>query len=68
MRKYAVLAVGLAAIAAPVQSATVIIYQDPMTMDRRVVVRDTPGPDRAFFCVLPPSDIGCRQLPVKRGR
>jgi hypothetical protein len=69
MRWYAICGALIAASAAvPAPAATVIIYQDPMTMDRRIVVRESSGPDRAFFCVLPPSDIGCREVPVRRGR
>lgn len=58
----------VAVSAVPASATTVIVYQDPMTMDRRTVVRDTPGPDRAFWCMLPPSDFGCREVPIKRGR
>jgi hypothetical protein len=59
---------GTFAAAAPASAATVIIYQDPMTLDRRVVVRETSGPDRAYLCMLPPSDMGCIRLSVRRGR
>ncbi|QNM83690.1 hypothetical protein H8M03_05040 [Sphingomonas sabuli] len=52
----------------PASATTVVIYQDPMTMDRRTVVVDDKKPDRAYWCVLPPSSVGCRELPVRRGR
>jgi hypothetical protein len=60
--------IGTAALAAPAEAATVIIYQDPMSMDRHTVVLDTQGPDRAFWCMLPQSIVGCVPLAVKRGR
>ena len=56
------------AAATPASAATVIIYSDPMTLERRTVVIDSDGPDRAFLCMLPPSEAGCVQLPVKRAR
>jgi len=58
-----------AALAAtPASAATVIVYTDPMTMERRTVVLDSTGPDRAFVCMMPPGDAGCREVPIKRGR
>jgi hypothetical protein len=39
-----------------------------MTMERRTVVIDSAGPDRAFVCMLPPGDAGCRAVPIKRAR
>ena len=49
-------------------AATIVVYTDPMTMERRTVVVDSDGPDRAFVCQLPPGDAGCRQVSVKRER
>ena len=60
--------IATAAVAAPAEAATVIIYQDPMTLDRHTVVFETQGPDRAYWCMLPPSIVGCVPLQVKRGR
>ena len=58
-----------AALAAtPASAATIIIYTDPMTMERRTVVLDSQGPDRAFLCMLPPGDAGCRAVPIRRER
>ena len=54
--------------AAPASAATIVVYADPMTLERRTVVLDTAGPDRAFFCMKPPSVAGCQQIPLKRGR
>jgi hypothetical protein len=69
-RTFRVAALAAAAIAGTGQAKadTVIIYTDPMTLERKVVVRDTPGPDRAFHCFLPPSEIGCQRIAVRRGR
>lgn len=69
MRSRLFIAAAIAAsVASPGSAATVIIYEDTITLDRRVVVWETPGPDRAFLCMLPPSDIGCMKIPIRRGR
>ena len=60
--------IAMAAVVAPAEAATVIIYQDPMTMGRHTIVLETQGPDRAYWCMLPPSIVGCVPLQVKRGR
>ncbi len=57
-----------ALVAAPASAATIVVYTDPMTMERRTVVVDSKGPDRAFVCMLPPGDSGCRAIPIKRAR
>ncbi len=68
MRSYWILGIAFAAsAAAPASATTILILQNPMTMERRMVIRETPGPDRAFLCVLPPSDLGCQKLPLRRG-
>ena len=59
---------GAMAAAAPASAATIVVYTDPMTMERRTVVVDPSGPDRAFVCMLPPGDSGCRAVPIKRSR
>lgn len=58
----------LLGVAAPSTAATIVIYADPMSLERRTVVIDTEGPDRAFLCMLPPSISGCRAVPLKRPR
>ena len=70
MRLAASALVGLAAVAAPgtASAATIVVYADPMTLERRTVVVSLDGPDRAYFCMLPPSVAGCQQVPVKRLR
>jgi hypothetical protein len=54
--------------AGPASAATIVVYTNPMTMERRTVVVDSEGPDRAFMCMLPPGDSGCRAIPFKRAR
>ena len=39
----------------PAAAETIIIYTNPMTMQRRTVIVDSDGPDRAFMCMLPPA-------------
>ena len=67
------LAVGLAALALPVlaspaAAATIAILVDPMTLEKRTVVVDPNGPDRAFLCMLPPGQAGCQRLAIRRAR
>jgi hypothetical protein len=63
-------AVALAAIggAMPASAATIVIFTNPMTKERRAVVVDPDGPDRAFLCMLPPGTSGCVPLKVQRQR
>ena len=56
------------AAAAPAEAATIVVLADPMTMERRTVIIDPTGPNRAYFCMLPPAQTGCQQVPVKRQR
>ena len=67
------LAIGLAALAlpalaSPAGAATVAILVDPMTLERRTVVVDPNGPDRAYLCMLPPGQAGCQRIAMRRGR
>jgi hypothetical protein len=70
MGRLLAISAGIAAFAAASagQAATVIVYADPMTFQKKVIVRDTPGPDRAYLCMLPPSEAGCTRLDVRRSR
>jgi hypothetical protein len=52
----------LALTAAPAQAAKILILTDPMTLERRMVVIEQPGPDRVYLCALPPSVAGCRDV------
>jgi hypothetical protein len=61
-------AAGLASIAGamPASAATIVIFTNPMTLERRTVVIDPDGPDRAFLCTLPPGEAGCQPIKVRR--
>ena len=65
--KYTI-AAALAGSATAAPATTVIIYIEPMTLERYTRVFDTPGPDRAFMCPAPPAVAGCTAIPIKRGR
>jgi hypothetical protein len=54
--------------ASPAAAATIVILTDPMTMEKRTLVVDPNGPDRAYLCVLPPGQAGCQRLEVRRAR
>jgi hypothetical protein len=64
----ALAAMALPAIASPAAAATIAILVDPMTMERRTVVVDPNGPNRAYLCMLPPGQAGCQRLDVRRTR
>jgi hypothetical protein len=70
MGRLVAIALGMAGLTAATagQAATVIVYADPMTLQKKIVVRESPGPDRAFLCMLPPSEAGCTRLDVRRAR
>ena len=48
--------------ASAVQATTVVIFVEPMTLDRYVKVVDTKGPDRVLMCMAPPSTGGCTDV------
>jgi hypothetical protein len=50
------------------QATTIIVYVEPMTLERYTRVFDTPGPDRAFMCPAPPATGSCTELPIKHRR
>ncbi len=62
------LPLALALVVAPqaASAATIVVMTDPMSLEKRTVVLDTPGPDRLFVCAAPPAISGCRELPIKR--
>ena len=62
----ALAALAVPAVATPASAATIVILADPMTLERRTVVVDPNGPDRAFLCMLPPGQAGCQRLDLKR--
>ena len=55
---------GCAASAA--HAATVVVYVEPMTLERYTRVIDTKGPDRLFMCMAPPSTSGCTEVRIRR--
>jgi hypothetical protein len=60
----------IAAIAAApgAQAATVVVFVNPMTLDKHTEVFNTPGPDRLLMCMQPPGMTGCTELPIRRRR
>ena len=57
--------IGSAAVA---EAKTFVIYTDPMTLSRRMVVVDTPGPDKVLMCMAPPAESGCTEVRSRRAR
>ena len=55
-----------AASSAP--AATVIVFVNPMTLDKHTEVFNTPGPDRFLMCMQPPGTAGCTELPIGKRR
>jgi hypothetical protein len=62
------IAAALVGSAAAAQATTVIIFVEPMTMERYTRVIDTPGPDRVLVCMAPPAVGGCTEIPIKKRR
>ena len=69
MRKHLIGIAGAAvACSSAAQAVTVVVFVDPMTLDKHTRVFDTPGPDRVLMCVEPPVTAGCTELPIKKRR
>ena len=69
MRVLRVALVMSAIVAAPAaQAATVVVFVNPMTLDKHTEVFNTPGPDRFLMCMQPPGTTGCTELPIRRRR
>ena len=64
----ALAALAVPAVASPAGAVTIVILTDPMTMERRTVVVEPNGPDRAYLCTLPPGQAGCQRLEIRRER
>jgi hypothetical protein len=62
--------IAAAAIASPgaAHALTVVVYVDPMTLDKHTRVFNTPGPDRLLVCMKPPGEAGCTELPIAKRR
>jgi hypothetical protein len=61
-----IFAAALIGCSAAAQATTVIVFVEPMTMERYTRIFDTPGRDRFLMCMAPPSTAGCTELPIKR--
>ena len=67
MRVIVLTALALHGFAAkPASAATIVVFTNPETMERKTVVVDGDGPDRVFMCMLPPGEAGCHQVKVRR--
>jgi hypothetical protein len=53
------IAVALLASAGAANATTVIIYVDPLTLEKYTRVFDTPGRDRVLLCMAPPGTSDC---------
>ena len=53
-------------VARPAAAATIVVFTNPETLERKMVVVNREGPDRVFMCMLPPGEAGCHQVSVKR--
>ena len=62
------LGLALLASAASAQATTVIIFVEPMTLERYTRVFDTPGPDRVLMCPAPPATGSCTKVPFTHER
>ena len=62
------IAAGLLGCASAAQATTVIIFVEPMTLERYTRVFDTPGPDRVLMGPAPPAAGSCTELPIKHRR
>jgi hypothetical protein len=60
-----ILGAAILASAAAAQATTVVIYVEPMTLERYVRVVDTRGPDRVLMCMAPPATSGCTDVTAK---
>ena len=67
MRVGVIAALGFTGFAAtPASAATIVVFTNPETMERKTVVVDQDGPDRVFMCMLPPGEAGCHQVKLRR--
>ena len=47
---------------AAAHATTVVIFVEPMTLERYTRVFDTPGRDRVLLCMAPPATSGCTDV------
>jgi len=62
------IAIALLASASAGQATTVVIFVDPLTLEKYTRVFDTPGADHVLMCMTPPATSGCTELHLKNGR
>ena len=63
--RLAIVAVIVSGFASAAQATTVVIFVEPMTLERYVRVIDTPGRDRVLMCMAPPATSGCTDVTAK---
>jgi len=63
--RLAIAAVIAGTCAGAAQATTVVIFVEPMTLERYTRVYDTPGPDRVLMCMAPPATSGCTDVTAK---
>jgi hypothetical protein len=66
--RLAIAAAAAGGFASAAQATTVVIFVEPMTMERYTRVYDTPGPDRVLMCLAPPATSGCTDVTAKARR
>ena len=62
------IAIALLGSASAAQATTVVIFVEPMTLEKYTRVFDTPGRDRVLMCMAPPAASDCTELHLKKGR
>ena len=62
------IAIALLASASAAEATTVVIFVDPLTLEKYTRVFDTPGRDRVLMCMAPPGTSDCTELHLKNGR
>jgi len=63
--RLAIAAIVAGGFASAAQATTIVIFVEPMTLDRYTRVFDTPGPDRVLMCMAPPATSGCTDVTAK---
>ena len=63
--RLAIAAVIAGGFASAAQATTVVIFVEPMTLERYTKVFATPGPDRVLMCMAPPATSGCTDVTSK---
>jgi hypothetical protein len=51
-----------ASLASAASAKTIVVFVDPMSLQRYMTVIDTPGRDRVLMCMAPPSASDCTEL------